>query len=80
MHQNRCELRGKGKGIRGQLGNDLYGDTSGIKGDITGVYGCATGIVLDLDQCNLSEGERIIGVNIRALAGKGECVHCSGQA
>ena len=42
----------------------------GIRGDLAGIRGDLTGITGDLDDCEITEGDRLRGINIVELIGK----------
>ena len=45
----------------------LIGMHDDISGDVTGIYGDASGIKGDVDICDISDEERINGINIDDL-------------
>ena len=45
----------------------LVGIHSDISGDVTGIRGDASGIIGDVDKCDISDEERINGINIDDL-------------
>ena len=45
----------------------IRGDVTGIRGDVTGITGDVTGITGNLDDCDLTAGERASGVDIATL-------------
>jgi hypothetical protein len=47
--------------------SELRNNASNIRGDCTGIFGNCTGVSGDLDQCELTEEDRVRGVDIRKL-------------
>lgn len=45
----------------------LRGDCSGLRGDCTGLRGDCTGLRGNIDQCGLTEQDRVNGVEIKEL-------------
>jgi hypothetical protein len=42
---------------------------TGLRGDVTGLRGDVTGLSGDVDKCEITEEERLNGINIRDLVG-----------
>jgi hypothetical protein len=66
-------VRGDLTGVRGDL-TGVYGDLTGVSGDLTGVYGDLTGVSGylsgvrgDLDDAEITNADRELGVNIADL-------------
>jgi hypothetical protein len=57
-----------GKKIQG-LPTGLSGNVTGLRGDVTGLRGDVTGLSGDVDKCEITEEERLNGINIRDLVG-----------
>ena len=55
-------------GVTGDL-SDIWGDLTGVTGDLTGVTGDLTGVTCDLDDCGITEQDRLEGVHVDALIG-----------
>lgn len=49
----------------------IRGDVSGISGNVTGIRGNVTGISGYVDECEITDDERVAGVNINRLVEKG---------
>jgi hypothetical protein len=63
-------LRGDVSGLWGNLSvHKLRGDVSGLWGNLTGIYGEATGLTGNLNDCALTADERDEGVYVRDLIG-----------
>lgn len=62
---NYSGLRGNCSGLRGEC--TLWGECSSVLGDCTGVWGNCTGIRGDLDDCGITDDERMNGVYIEDL-------------
>ena len=70
-------IYGDVSGIYGRLldsgGNRyLYGDVSGLRGNVTDVFGEATALHGDLDNCGLTYEDRRAGVDIATLVAEEE--------
>ena len=46
---------------------ELIGNCSGLSGNCSGLYGDCTGLSGDLDQCEITQEDRIKGININDL-------------
>ena len=57
---------GPHSGIKGDV-SDIRGNVSGIWGDVSGITGNVTGITGDLDECKITDEERINGIHIEEL-------------
>ena len=55
--------------IRGDL-TDIWGDLTDIWGNLTGIRGNLTGIRGDLDDCEITDADRIKGIDIADLVNK----------
>ena len=66
---NLSGITGDLTGIRGDL-TGIWGDLSGIRGYLSGIRGNLSGIRGDLDDCEITEGDRLRGINIVELIGK----------
>jgi hypothetical protein len=64
-------LYGHCTGLRGNC-SGLRGDCSGLLGDCTGITGNCTGLHGDLDACELTQRDRLGGVDISTLVGECE--------
>ncbi|MDD3983951.1 MAG: hypothetical protein PHU54_08430, partial [Candidatus Omnitrophica bacterium] len=62
-------IRGNLSGITGDL-TGITGDLTGITGDLSGIRGYLSGIRGNLDDCEITEGDRLHGINIVELIGK----------
>jgi hypothetical protein len=60
-------LTGDCSGLRGDC-TGLTGDCTGLTGDCFGLTGDCTGLRGDLDQCEISDAERAVGVAVASLA------------
>ena len=63
---SRPEMRGRIRNLWGDC-SQLSGDCSGLKGNCTGVIGDASGIRGDLEECAITEAERLAGIEIDTL-------------
>ena len=64
-------LTGNVSGLYGEISNDLYGEISGdLYGEISGLTGNVTGLHGDIDECEITDGERTAGVRIESLIGQ----------
>jgi|SRR3990170_4765836 len=64
------ELTGDISELTGNISSRLTGNISSrLTGNISGVYGDATNISGDLDECKITEEEREKGINIEDLVG-----------
>jgi len=45
----------------------LVGDCTGLRGDCTGIFGNCTGIDGNFDECELTPGDRVEGIDIKQL-------------
>ena len=64
-------ITGDISGLYGEISNDLYGEISGdLYGEISGLTGNVTGLHGDIDECEITDGERTAGVRIESLIGQ----------
>jgi len=57
--KNGIRIEGIHSGLSGNI-SGLHGEVSGLSGDISGLSG-------DLDDCEISDEERVKGVNVKDL-------------
>ena len=55
--------------VRGDL-SGVRGDLSGVRGDLSGVRGYLSGVRGDLDICEITDEDRVKGINISDLIGE----------
>ena len=72
-YKNGERIEGVHNGINGDV-SDIYGNVSGISGNVSGIRGNVSGIYGDMsdisgniDNCELTNEEREVGVNIKDL-------------
>ena len=66
LQGNVTYIFGDARGIFGDA-SGIFGDVTDISGNLTGIFGSVTGVFGDLDECDISEGERAAGVDIKDL-------------
>jgi len=59
-------LSGNISGLHGEV-SGLSGEVSGLSGNVTGLSGNVTGLSGALDDCEISDEERVKGVNVKDL-------------
>jgi len=70
------QIEGPHSGVRGDLSDvrgdlsGVWGDLSGVRGDLSGVWGDLSDVSGDLDDCEISDAERAMGVDIADLIGE----------
>jgi len=66
LGRTKGKVWGNLNGVYGDL-SAVRGDLTGVSGDLTGVSGNLTGVYGDLDDCEISENDRAIGIDINDL-------------
>lgn len=62
------KIRGDVSGIVGSV-SKIEGDVSNVRGDMSGIFGDVTVIRGNLDECGITQKDRIKGINIQDLIG-----------
>ena len=59
-------LRGNVTDLRGDV-TGLWGDVSGLRGNVTGLRGDVSGLRGDVDRCELTDRDRVEGIDMTRL-------------